>query len=61
MPLADHELVPQGEEEIDHLGPGAEVRYLLGITMGGPRSIRVRLEWEDQSEQPGLWTSQLKL
>jgi hypothetical protein len=60
-PALQHQLIPRGEDEINILGPGAESRYVLAVTLGGPRVLDVRIEWEDDSGEPRRWESQLKV
>ena len=61
-PLLEHDLVMVRSEELATvLGPGATVRYGMAIVMGSPLRYAVRLEWEDDSGQPGSWRSQLRL
>jgi hypothetical protein len=60
--LSEHEIILlTPDEEVTMLGPGAEVRYIMAIAMGSPRRYDVRLEWEDNSGQPGRWRSQLRI
>ncbi len=60
-PALEHELTLSGEDEITTLGPGADARYHLAVTMGSPRVVLVRVSWDDESGDPGLWISQLKI
>lgn len=60
-PALEHELTLRGEDEITNLGPGADARYHLAVTMGSPRVVQVSLSWDNESGDPGLWMSQLKI
>jgi hypothetical protein len=59
--VLEHPLVPRGEDEVKTLGPGAESRYILAVTMGGPSVLDARIDWEDDSGQSRQWESQLKV
>jgi hypothetical protein len=54
-------MVDTGGDEATELGPGTEVRYLLLVSMGSPAVIRVQVNWDDDSAEPGMWSSQLTL
>jgi hypothetical protein len=43
------------------LGPGASVRYRLLVYMGSADHFRVDISWEDDSGEPGSWSSELLL
>lgn len=43
------------------LGPGAHVAYRLLVYMGSETNFHVRIEWEDDSGEPGQWSSDLAL
>lgn len=60
-PILQHDLVPQGLQEVTRLGSGAEASYLLGVASGAPPIITVTLEWEDDSGVPGRWSSELNI
>jgi hypothetical protein len=60
-PVLSHRLVPRGVAEITKLGPGATISYLLAVTMGTNPVISVSLSWQDDSGEPGQWSSQLNL
>ncbi len=59
--VLEHPLVPTNENEVKTLGPGAECRYFLTITMGASSVLDARIEWEDDSGQSRQWESQLKV
>lgn len=61
QPITQHPLVPAGQSQATELGPGAEAEYLLAVAMGRPNIVTVSLTWEDDSGEPGAWTSQLTL
>jgi hypothetical protein len=61
LPIVGHPLVPQGVEEVTHLGPGAHAEYLLAVSMGAPATVQIEVEWEDDTGEPGRWRSQLSL
>ena len=60
-PLLTHTLVPQGQDEVTKLGPGAQARYLLAPAMGKPMTVEVRITWDDDSAEARAWESQLNL
>jgi hypothetical protein len=60
-PALQHVLVPRGEDDISTLGPGTEFRYVLAVTLGGPRVLHARIEWADDSDDARSWESQLKV
>lgn len=60
-PVLEHPLVPRGENEITDLGPGAEFRYILAVTLGSARVLNARIEWRDGSGEARTWESQLKV
>jgi hypothetical protein len=60
--LAEHDVISLSEdEEVTMLGPGVDVRYIMAIVMGSPMRYDVRIEWEDDSGEPGRWRSQLRI
>ena len=59
-PLFEHDLMHvRSQELVTVLGPGATGSYSMAIVMGSPLRYDVRLDWEDDSGQPGSWRSQL--
>lgn len=60
-PVLEHPLVPRGENDITDLGPGADFRYVLAVTLGSARVLDARIEWQDDSDETRTWESQLKL
>ncbi len=61
QPVLSHPLVPRGLKEMIQLGPGATISYLLAPSMGTNPMISVSLAWQDDSGDPGQWSSQLSL
>jgi hypothetical protein len=61
-PLSDHAIIVLSQdEEVSIFGPGVDVRYIMRIAIGSSRRYDVRIEWEDDSGEPGLWRSQLRI
>lgn len=60
-PVLSHHLVPRSVAEITKLGPGATVSYLPAVSMGTSPVISISLSWQDDSRDPGQWSSQLNL
>lgn len=60
-PALEHPLVPRGENDITDLGPGADFRYILAVTLGSARVLNARVEWQDDSGESRTWESQLKV
>ena len=60
-PILEHLLVPGGEEEITTIGPGAEHRYILAVSMQSARIVDVLIHWDDDSGEPRRWESKLKI
>ena len=59
--LSEHDIILlSADEEVTVLGPGAEVRNRVAISMGSPMRYDVRLGWVGDSRQPGRWRSQLR-
>jgi hypothetical protein len=61
QPLLSHPLILDGIEEVHHLGPQADARYVLAVTMGVRSVLKVMIQWEDASGESRTWASQLTL
>lgn len=60
-PAEGHAFILKGDDQITHLGPGADARLILAVTFGAARTIAVELSWQDDSGEMGRWGSQLKI
>ena len=61
IPIHEHPLVPDGEEEITTIGPGTEHRYNLAVFARSVRIVDVLIQWDDDSGEPRRWESKLKI
>ena len=60
-PILAHTLVPDGEEEITTIGPGAEHRYILAVSIQSARIVDALIQWDDDSGEHRRWESKLKI
>jgi hypothetical protein len=60
-PLSQHQLVTRPDRDLATLGPSAEASVGLLQYDGRPDTLRVTLEWADESGQRGHWESDLSL
>jgi hypothetical protein len=60
-PLKEHPLVMRSDRDLLTLGPSAEASFGLIRYDGRPDSIRVAMQWADESGDRGHWESDLSL
>jgi len=60
-PLLEHPAILQKERKLDKIGPRSEVRYLLVITMQTRPPFGIEITWEDDSGEPGKYSTTLTL
>lgn len=59
--IEDHETFLVHREEVARvLGPDADARYVVSISMGSPAVYSIELRWEDDSGEPGQWRADLR-
>jgi hypothetical protein len=60
-PISEHALVARDEQPMTLLGSEGKIEYLLMPDLQSEDVIKVRLEWTDDSREPGVWESHLRL
>jgi hypothetical protein len=57
-PFREHPLTEHGEPAVPSIGPGTDVRFFLKYT--DQRTFELELTWDDDTGEPGRWTSTMK-
>jgi len=60
-PLLEHPTILKNIEEITQVGPNTDFRYLLVLSMQGRPPSNIEIEWEDDSGEPGNYSTTLTL
>ncbi len=60
-PLLEHSTILKNTEEITQVGPNSDFRYLLVLSMQGRPPSSIEITWEDDSGEPGKYSTTLTL
>lgn len=60
-PLSGHRVWVESQSRIATIAPGSSAEYWISITSGAPSKVMCRIEWEDDSGEPGIWESDVSL
>lgn len=59
--LLEHPTIMNDTEEIRQVGPNSNFRYLLVLSMRGRSPSSIEISWEDDSGEPGEYSTTLTL
>ena len=60
-PILEHPAIPQGTSEVTKVGPNSPIQYLLSLSMQTTPPFILEITWEDDSGEPGEYSTTLTL